>query len=168
MKIYLGIDPGKGGGVAVIDEGGKVYAAYRMPERGRAMLNAFGPDLVGLMRFGKFDAVAMVEHVWSMPGQGHSGAFDFGRSVESVQMALVAADIPFELVIPRKWQAALGVVYPKGSTDVEKKNIAKARAVKLFPRLKIVITHAIADALLLAEYGRRHNLGLLSVVRKRR
>jgi hypothetical protein len=168
MRIFLGIDPGKSGGIAVIGEGGKVYQACRMPERGRAMLDMFGRELVGLMRFGKFEAVATVEHVWSMPGQGHGGAFDFGRSVESVQMGLVASDIPFGLVIPRKWQAALSVKYPKGSSDVEKKNITKARAAKLFPR--IAVTHAIADALLLAEYCRRLHLGLLSksVTRKGR
>jgi hypothetical protein len=38
------------------------------------------------------------------------------------------------------------------------KNVSKARAQELFPALKI--THATADALLIAEYGRRLNLGL--------
>ena len=33
------------------------------------------------------------------------------------------------------------------------KNVTKSRAQELFPELKI--THAIADALLIAEYGRR-------------
>jgi hypothetical protein len=33
------------------------------------------------------------------------------------------------------------------------KNVTKRRAQQLFPQLKV--THAIADALLIAEYGRR-------------
>jgi hypothetical protein len=37
------------------------------------------------------------------------------------------------------------------------KNISKRRAQELFPSLKI--THAVADALLIAEYGRRLERG---------
>jgi len=36
------------------------------------------------------------------------------------------------------------------------KNVSKRRAQELFPEIKI--THAIADALLIAEYARRTNL----------
>jgi hypothetical protein len=57
-------------------------------------------------------------------------------------------------VLPNAWQRALGVAYPPGSTDTEKKNITKRRAQQLFPAFT-PITHAIADALLIAEYCRR-------------
>jgi hypothetical protein len=99
---------------------------------------------------------AVIEHVWSTPGQG--GAFKFGLSVGALRMALTAAAIPFDPILPRVWQKALGVSYPKGSTDTVKKNITKRRAQQLFPTL--TVTHAIADALLLAEYCRRLNRGL--------
>jgi hypothetical protein len=64
-------------------------------------------------------------------------------------MALTAAGIPFERVTPQKWQKAMGCM-TKGD-----KNVSKRRAQELFPQLKI--THAIADALLIAEYGRKQN-----------
>ena len=62
-------------------------------------------------------------------------------------MALCAATIPYEEVTPQKWQKALGC---RTGGD---KNVSKARAQALFPLQNI--THAIADALLLAEYCRR-------------
>ena len=46
-----------------------------------------------------------------------------------------------------RWQKYLGCL-TKGD-----KNVSKAKAQELFPDLKI--THAIADSLLIAEYGRR-------------
>jgi replicative DNA helicase len=53
---------------------------------------------------------AALEHVWSTPGQG--GAFKFGKSVGHLEMALTAARIPFDKVLPKAWQRALGVAYP--------------------------------------------------------
>jgi len=50
-------------------------------------------------------------------------------------------------VSPVKWQSALSCL-TKG-----KKNVTKARAQQWFPKIKV--THGIADALLIAEYGRR-------------
>jgi hypothetical protein len=62
-------------------------------------------------------------------------------------MALTAAGIPFERVRPQKWQQAMGCM-TKGD-----KNVSKRRAQELYPQLKI--THATADALLIATYGTR-------------
>lgn len=141
---YVGIDPGASGAIAVIRLAG--YAAVKMPATERDLLSLL-QSLAGAR------TVAVLEHVWSIPGQG--GAFAFGKNVGHCQMALTAAGIPYDQVLPRRWQAALGVVYPKGATDTEKKNITKRRAQQLFPAFDV--THATADALLLAEYCRRVN-----------
>ena len=60
-------------------------------------------------------------------------------------MALTAAGISFERIRPQVWQKSLGCM-----TGGDK-NITKRRAQELFPQLKI--THATADALLIAYYG---------------
>jgi hypothetical protein len=161
--VYVGVDPGRGGGLALLAGRHGVETA-KMPATER--------DVIDLLKYWKtFTApapackiFAVIEHVWSIPGQG--GAFAFGVNVGTLRTALTAAEIPFDQVLPRKWQSALGVVYRKGATDTAKKNITKRRAQQLFP--SIDVTHAIADALLLAEYCRRYNLGLLSKVGKRR
>jgi hypothetical protein len=92
-------------------------------------------------------AIAYVERVRSSPQMGVTSAFTFGCNYERVVMALVCAGIPYEEVTPQRWQKALGCM-----TGGDK-NVSKARAQALFPHLKI--THAIADSLLIAEYGRR-------------
>jgi hypothetical protein len=149
--IYIGIDPGAGGGIAFLDEGppGKGWPlgviAIKMP--------ATEADIFGLIK--DCPGRAVIEHVWSIPGQG--GAFAFGKNVGALLMALTAAKIPFDQALPRRWQKELGVAYPAGATDTEKKNITKRRAQALFPG--VPITHAIADALLIAEYCRRLHRG---------
>lgn len=151
---YLGLDPGKGGGIAsVVDDGG-VFCVHPMPATEREIL-----DLLRGLANEDGGARAVLEHVWSIPGQG--GAFGFGRGVGHLEMALTAAAIPFDQVTPKKWQKAMGIVYPKGSTDTVKKNITKRRAQQLFPSQ--TIGHNVADALLIASYCRLKHLGRLDV-----
>jgi hypothetical protein len=137
--LYLGIDPGVSGGIAALDEHGTVIWAEKMP--------ATEADI--LHHLTKYDRVAraVLERVWSSPGWGHVGAFKFGLSYGALRMALTAARFPFEEVLPRTWQKELGCASGKD------KNITKRRAQALFPTL--TVTHATADALLLAEYCRR-------------
>lgn len=63
-------------------------------------------------------------------------------------MLLASQSVPFEEVTPAKWQGALGC-RSKGD-----KNVTKRKAQELFPEVKM--THAIADAYLLAEYCRQN------------
>ena len=79
--------------------------------------------------------------------------FTFGGSFRSLKVHLQWAGIPFDEVTPRKWQKALGC-----ASGGDKK-VTKARAQELFPTVRM--THAIADAYLIAEYCRRARLGLL-------
>jgi hypothetical protein len=78
---------------------------------------------------------------------GVVSAFTFGRGYGGLLMALTALEIPFVDVSPQKWQGAIGCM-TKGD-----KNVSKAKAQAMFPTIKI--THAIADALLIAEWCRR-------------
>ena len=78
---------------------------------------------------------------------GVKSAFTFGQGLGRLEMALTAAGIPFERDRPQAWQKEMKCM---SGGD---KNITKRRAQELFPSLKI--THANADALLIAEYGRR-------------
>jgi Holliday junction resolvasome RuvABC endonuclease subunit len=148
--IYIGIDPGLSGGIAALSESGLVIEAIHMPATEADILKALERSRI------LQPARAVLEHVWSVPGQG--GAFKFGRNVGHCEMALTSARIPFDQITPQRWQKAMGVVYPKGSNDTVKKNITKRRAQQLFPEV-VTITHAIADALLLAEYCRRREQG---------
>jgi len=90
---------------------------------------------------------AVIEKVHSSPQMGVVSAFSFGKSFGFCEAVLVAAGVRYELATPQKWMKAMGCM-----TGGDKK-ISKARAQALFPDVKV--THAIADALLIAEYARR-------------
>ena len=156
---FFGLDPGANGGLAVLDNLGIVYHAGKMPDTERELLDLLldtsDGDFVNLRE--KHNR-AVLEKVHSSPQMGVVSAFTFGKGYGALRMALVAAGIPFDEVSPVKWQGAMGVLQPRipgvkraqGSKD---KNISKRRASEIFPGVKV--THAIADALLLAEYARR-------------
>lgn len=150
--VYLGIDPGASGGLAIISEYvGVVKTA--MPRTERDVLD-------WLTAWKEEQTFAVIEKVHAMPGNGVSGMFKFGMSYGSLRMALLAANIPFEEIQPRVWQKALGMSpRRKEESGTEWKNRLKAKAQQLFPRE--VITLATADALLIAEYCRRRREGKL-------
>jgi len=92
---------------------------------------------------------AYIEAVHSSPQMGVKSAFTFGQGLGRLEMALTAANVPFERVRPQEWQKAMKCM--SGGN----KNVTKSRAQELFPSLKI--THANADALLIATYGKSKN-----------
>jgi Holliday junction resolvasome RuvABC endonuclease subunit len=135
----LGIDPGLGGGLAIV---GKEFSrTWKMPETERDLLDT----LEDVKTFGV--TTAFLEFVRSSPQMGVVSAFKFGSGYGGLRMACIASGLRLEEVTPQKWQKALGC---RTGGD---KNVSKRRAQELFPGVKV--THAIADALLIAEYGLR-------------
>jgi hypothetical protein len=149
--IVIGVDPGKSGGIAWIDETGKA-CVEKMPDTLKDLWELIEKDILhatGNLHFGNStrNCKAYLEQISSSPQMGVVSAFTFGNGYGHLEMALTAAGIPFERVRPQAWQKAMGCM-SKGQ-----KNVTKAKAQELFPHLKI--THATADACLIAEYGRR-------------
>lgn len=148
--LYIGVDPGKTGGVAALTEEGSVFRVEKMPDLEAelyhllcALSAAAQPKI----------ARAVLEHVSAWPKMGAVSAFTFGRGYGALHMALITVGIPYQVVTAQTWQAALSC---RSKRD---KNITKRRAQQLFPR--VTVTHAIADALLMAEYCRRFERGLI-------
>jgi Holliday junction resolvasome RuvABC endonuclease subunit len=135
----IGIDPGKNGAIAWIEN--RKPCVEKMPDTLQ--------DLWELIQDIQSNGPrhAFIEQVHSSPQMGVKSAFTFGQGFGQLEMALTAAGISFERVRPQVWQKSLGCM-TKGD-----KNITKRKAQELFPEIKI--THAIADSLLIAEYGRR-------------
>jgi hypothetical protein len=144
----IGIDPGASGGIVAIRDDGVL--AWPMPETERDILDVLRTVAVDIQ--GR-PARAVIEAVNPQPKNGAQGNFTFGRSYGGLRMALVAAGIPFESVSPVKWQRSFGLPTEKAAgSRTAKKNAHKARAQERFPTVKV--THAVADALLIAEWGR--------------
>lgn len=157
---YIGIDPGQSGGLVLLNRKGYPleWAAMPAEEADLWLLLSRWSQEAGI------DGVrASLEKVRSSPQMSKGSIFVFGWGYGGLRMALIAAGIPFEEVAPQKWQKFIGVRDKTGARalkDVnitEKKNRHKEKAAKLFPQL--AITHKIADAALIAEYGRRMGEG---------
>jgi hypothetical protein len=146
MSVVIGIDPGKNGGIAWIQDGKP--CVEKMPETLRDLWELIESIMVEIAPiYRSTQARAYLEQVSSSPQMGVTSAFTFGNGFGHLEMALTAAFIPFERVRPQVWQKAMGCL-TRGD-----KNVSKRRAQELFPSIKV--THATADALLIAEYGRR-------------
>jgi Holliday junction resolvasome RuvABC endonuclease subunit len=145
MRINIGIDPGVLGGLAAICDDGD--NEFRLTLKFK---DATEQDIAQWFAFeiGDTKAYAVIERVSSSPQMGVVSSFTFGRSYGFLRGILTAMKIPFAEVTPQKWQKAMGCM-SKGD-----KNVTKAAAQRLYPQEKI--THANADALLLATYCRRH------------
>lgn len=156
-KIYLGIDPGKSGGLAMIRVGAgpREVMLEPMTENAQGVLEWLGEiDMTE-------DSFAVLERVHAMPGQGVTSMFTFGRGYGRLECALAAASIPYEEIDPRKWQKGLGI--PPRKKDENQREFKKrlmSFAVKLFPGVS-GITVKTADALLIAEFCRRYREGKL-------
>ena len=134
--VYIGVDVGVAGGIVALDEGGYVILAVKMPRT--------DSDLLSVLKF--HNAVAVLERVSSSPQMGVKSAFTFGGGYRACKLALLANKIPYVEVSPQKWQRAM-----KCLTGGDKQ-VTKVMAEHLFPKTRV--THAIADALLIAEYCR--------------
>ena len=151
-KIFAGIDPGLSGGLAYVRPDGQGYA-IKMPATERDIL-----DQIRDWGFADPEAFVFIERVHAMPGEGRSSISKFMMNYGFLRGVLTTLGCRFEAIPPPQWQKVMGLILRKTPggrkyTKTEKKNFNKARAQELFPSIKM--THAIADALLIAECCRR-------------
>jgi len=147
--IYVGIDPGQGGGIAWM------WGATGLIEAAK-----FGDDwdilkLFHQITFERIPSRIVLERVHSMPGQGVSTMFKFGQNYGWWRGFLTACEQGWHDVEPRVWQKHLGCL-TKGD-----KNVTKSFAARLVSESgsSVKVTHAVADAICLAEYARQTAAG---------
>ena len=160
--IYIGIDPGVSGAVAVID--GETVTLYDVPTRkgtrGEVYLAGKMADI--LRPYGK-QSFAMLEEVSAPRGRIDQGelarvgvgsqrtAVKIGYGLGLWEMACAALYISYELTRPQAWKKEFRL------TEGDKK-ASRARACELFPTYRDTLAKKrpdFSEALLLAEYGRR-------------
>ena len=146
-RVFIGIAPGKMGGVAFIYNDN--YNVAQCPNTVSEMadelilLNDMAPDI---------QKYAIIEQVHSMPKQGVKSVFTFGQGYGQWLGILATLKIPYIQVSPHKWMKWYPAV-PKIKKD--RKNHLKHLAQQRFPDVKITL--ATADAMLIANYLRETN-----------
>ncbi len=157
--IYLGIDPGLDGAVAAINARGKLIRIDDAPtltvKRGKGSKRVYLEGrMVAILQQYSAKEVSMValENVHAMPGQGVTSMFSMGIGFGLWRGILAALGLPVTHVAPTSWKRDMGI--PTGAD----KGASIVCALQLFPGadLRRKKDHGRADALLIAEYARRH------------
>lgn len=150
MRAILGVDPGVNGGLAALGDAGNVLQIWALkPEMTEDAVVEICATAAGLLR-AHGSRMCFFEKVQHITGDGGKGSHTFGYIKGLLRGVLKANGLILHDVYPMVWQAHMGCL--TGGN----KNISKARAQALFPAIKV--THNIADALLIAEYGRQRVL----------
>ena len=158
MKIFLGVDPGASGAIAVLREDGVLLEVIDMPvvelKVGKATKRRVSPEILAHALRPYAGAIAYLEQVSAMPGQGVSSMFAFGESYGIVKGVLAALGISINLVTPGTWKKAMGLNAGKDGS--------RARAMQMWPErvgdFKRVKDDGRAEASLIAEFGKAKNL----------
>ena len=138
-KIYIGIDPGKSGGICfLMDDDIK---SFKCPVTTHDMTE----ELILVKNIRK--CTAIVEKVHAFPGQGVTSCFNFGYNYGLWIGILSALKIPYVLSPPGKWMRYYSV--PKMERK-DRKNYLKQLAQQMYPDHKVTLYNA--DAILLANY----------------
>ena len=104
QKIIIGIDPGKGGGLAV-SVGGIITEFHKYPKTEQELYYIIHEIL------DKWNGkpTAYLEQVHAFPTDGRSSAFKFGTNYGFWQGLLVGYQIECKLVAPQVWMKSLGL-----------------------------------------------------------
>lgn len=154
-----GIDPGQTGAVAIILPKACIFLADTPTEivkKGKGSKTEYLPaNMADILRDNQIDHV-FIEKVGAMPGQGVTSMFNFGKGFGLWLGILAALKIPYTLVTPQAWKKAI----MQGVSD---KDAARGKAIQLYPQVSKELSRkkdiGRADALLIAEYGRRQQKG---------
>lgn len=152
-RSFLGIDPGVSGGLAVVRRlSGSITLTAVTDLASLTTRDVWNWLLRNCQPFTECRAV--LERVHAFPQQGVVSMFTFGRSYGFLQGLLTAAEIPWEEVLPKRWQKEMNIS-PRATSETKlrwKRRLCE-HAQRLFPQA--AITPATGDAVLLAEFCRR-------------
>lgn len=148
MSVSIGIDPGKTGAIAVMDDDGILCLEQFNVDKYVDVLSYVGRSTSAK------DIKVCLEKVGAMPGQGVVSMFNFGHNLGVIEGILSALRIPYQLVPPQTWKKEFSLTGDKA------KSIEVCK--KLFPWVDLRATErsrkpsdGLAEALLMAEYARR-------------
>jgi len=154
-QYYMGIDPGQKGAIAFINLNTNNIGIFDMPllpDKKGIDVNQFYYNIDG-----NSSVFIVLEKAQAMPKQGVTGVFNYGVGYGKLLAAIEILGLPYCEVRPQMWKKEFSLKRDK------KQSVNMAG--KLFPQIKDqlitprgALKDGRAEALLLAEYGRRRNL----------
>lgn len=153
-NAYIGIDPGKDGGIAVIFSDNRSPAVIPMILAGKSIDISATVKWLDDVLDTVLNPVSCIEKVHAMPGNGAASMFKFGFVTGVMHGIFSTMCIPLHLVTPQAWKK---IILQGTSKD-------KAAAVeycrRVYPTVNLLATErsrtphdGMADALCIARYA---------------
>ena len=147
--ITIGIDPGKGGGIAFVN-GEQIIEMYKCPKTIQEMAELLEP--YRLSWDSNIKVTAYIEQVHAFPTDGRSSAFKFGVNYGIWQGLLGANKIETKFIAPQVWMKSLEL--PKNKVERKKEiNRVAQSVIDAQGRLNKKVTLHTSDAVLIGMYG---------------
>lgn len=149
---FLGIDPGKTGAAALIDDQGRMLEVADWPGD-----HVAAAQLLARWVYSFGITCGAIERVHSGPGEGVKSAFSFGQNYGSWLGVTGALYIPMLNPTPQEWQT--GLVRKTDGPDAKARSLSVAR--RLFPSVDCLSRkkdHGRADALLIAWWAKERSV----------
>ena len=147
-KTIVAVDPGKCGGIAMAKPDGSFdLRPWTVEHEHLDFVHGLVPE----------ECIALIEDVppFVSAATSNASSFKLGYNFGFIVASFRAAKIETHLVKPKDWQKGfVGLKSNMGYT--ERKRMLKDNAIRLYPNLKI--TNAVADAVLIMDWGRRQIL----------
>jgi len=147
--IAIGIDPGKSGGLVIIDDNNKTATMHKCPSTTTLMAN--------LLRRAQTDAwidnqriKIAIEKVHAFPTDARNSAFKFGMNYGQWLGAIGALNISAIEVTPQLWMKSYA---PLPKIKLERKRQLQTIATDIFSKIynnEDRVTYAVSDAALIA------------------
>ncbi|QXE87374.1 hypothetical protein KP003_02905 [Geomonas nitrogeniifigens] len=150
-KHYLGVDPGKNGGLAVLRADGVLMEYTRMPVDKIRIA-----DWLRRIRDAYPTIIIIAERAQAMPKQGVTSSFNYGRHFGIFEDAAILLKTAYHEVRPAIWKKAMGL------SSHKRDSISACRC--LFPHVDLIPKNCrtehdgIAEAVLIAEWARQKQL----------
>lgn len=149
--IVCGIDPGKSGAIVTLDNGVPVEWMMMPVLKDGKHSWVDGGELARFLS-APVPHTVRIESVHSMPGQGVSSMFRFGKMAGGVETTMGVLGLPWATVAPQAWKKQFGLIG-------KDKDASRALAIQRWPDWDALRTkakgQAYADAafIALAAYG---------------
>lgn len=145
--IVVGADPGQTGALVALSGDGELADWMDMPINDGKILEA-REILNWLIGLDKLEH-CFIEKVHSMPGQGVSSTFKFGRSYGALYAAVQCVEVEIHDLTPQSWKKSMGLIG-------QGKDSARLLALEMWPEADIFHRKkdiGRADAALIAAVG---------------
>lgn len=160
MTVYIGIDPGKDGAIALVAGDGRFMSVHDMPD--------YPPRIKEILAVIQPDKYVAIEGQGSRPSQSSVSTFSQAENFGVLKGILYALEIPFEVISPQAWKKQLRIPAGKGDTPAAKRKDGKEKSMKIaeamFPMVQLRgprngALDGRAEALLIAEAIRQIKTG---------